>query len=460
MNIYFLDNDPVQAAKCICDQHITDILGESVALLSYASMRYGGQQPQKRIRDIRVSDAPVRWLLSSRGNFRWLRDHAWAIWFEHWRRFGVKHMCERHLNKLMLDPENMPDIGLTPFEPGTALGHEHLFTIPGDPVATSRKYYAFLLLDSIPVDGIWPEGERPAWVDEIRASVSPQERQEIGRALRCATAANTGTREWASSNINYQIGCEHECRYCYAKAIAIQYGRLTAEDWHTPVLNPRAISKTYRERDGTVMVSSTHDITPLNIDASIAVLEKLLAAGNRVLIVNKPHLDCVKHLCNRLAPYREQILFRFTIGSADDRVLRYWEPDAPAFAERLDSLRHAREQGYETSVSCEPMLDADIDAVVAAVRPYVSQSIWLGKANRLVQLVTMNCPGDRNAIARARELQQTWNDEAVLGLYERYKDDPLIRWKDSIQKVLAQHAKREAVGPMNIANLNGATSEG
>lgn len=255
-------------------------------------------------------------------------------------------------------------------------------------------------------------------------------------ATRARQAGVTGTKEWAAENVNIQTGCEHDCRYCYAKCMALRFRRTTADGWREPVLRPRDVSMNRGRCPGTIMFPSTHDITPLNVEACIGVLEKMLAAGNRVLIVSKPHLECVRKVCDRLAQYRDRILFRFTIGSVDARVLKYWEPGAPAFAERLASLRYAREQGYATSVSCEPMLDANIDAVIKAVRPYASHSIWLGRANRLVQAVTVNCPGDSQAIAMARELKKTWNDEAVRGLYERYKKDPLIRFKDSIKRVV------------------------
>jgi DNA repair photolyase len=249
-------------------------------------------------------------------------------------------------------------------------------------------------------------------------------------------AGVTGTKEWAATEVNIQNGCEHDCRYCYAKCMALRFRRTTAEGWRTPVLRQRDVNRGRGKCRGTIMFPSSHDITPANVDTCAAVLEKILAAGNRVLIVSKPHLECVRKMCDRLARHRDRILFRFTIGSVDDRVLGYWEPGALAFAERLAALRYAREQGYETSVSCEPMLDANIDAVIGAVRPYTSQSIWLGRANRLVQAVTLNFPGNSQAIASARELDNVWNDEAVRGLYEIFKNDPLIRFKDLIKRVI------------------------
>jgi DNA repair photolyase len=246
----------------------------------------------------------------------------------------------------------------------------------------------------------------------------------------------TGTGEWASSNVNIQSGCEHDCRYCYAKSMAIRFKRATTDTWSTPVIRDEAVGKGYEYREGQIMFPSTHDITPRNIEECLAVLRKLLNAGNPVLIVSKPHMECVKRMCDELADYRARILFRFTIGSADNRALKRWEPGAPTFGERLQALKWAHSKGYATSMSCEPMLDAHIDRVITAVEPYVTDSIWLGRANHLRGILALNCPGDVGVRKHADELIATWDDTAVKALYQRYKNHPLIRWKDSIKEVV------------------------
>ncbi len=245
-----------------------------------------------------------------------------------------------------------------------------------------------------------------------------------------------GTKEWAKTNINIQSGCEHDCRYCYAKAMAIRFGRATAERWQHPVQNLDCQNRGFKRRSGRIMFPSSHDITPLNIDACSVVLSRLLKAGNDVLIVSKPRLACVQRLCKELEPFKSQVLFRFTICSADDAVLGYWEPGAPAFAERLESLKHAHSQGYATSVSMEPMLDSEPAALIEAVSPYVTDSVWLGKANRLRQIVSLNCPDDPEAMKRASDLVRAQDHASVIKIYNQYKDNPLVRWKDSIKKVV------------------------
>jgi len=245
----------------------------------------------------------------------------------------------------------------------------------------------------------------------------------------------SGTREWAASNVNIQTGCEHGCKYCYASWMALRFERATPESWTESVIDPHKAAKGYGRRGGRIMFPSTHDITERNIDACAASLNRMLAAGNDVLIVSKPHHGCVERLCRELASYKGQVTFRFTIGSADDSVLRFWEPGAPAFEERLACLGHACEAGFATSVSCEPMLDGDPAAVVEACRPHVTDAIWMGRANGLMARVGINCPGDDEARSRARALTALHSDEWVLALHGRYRDDPLIKWKDSIKKV-------------------------
>jgi hypothetical protein len=124
------------------------------------------------------------------------------------------------------------------------------------------------------------------------------------------------------------------------------------------------------------------------------------------------------------------------MGSTSDAVLSYWEPGAPSFKERLASLRTAYLKDFQTSVSGEPMLDGNPDALIAAVRPFVTDSIWLGKINRLRNILPLNCPKDSDAIRRGEELMATQTDIAIRTLYRHHCHDSKIKWKDSIKAVV------------------------
>jgi DNA repair photolyase len=213
-----------------------------------------------------------------------------------------------------------------------------------------------------------------------------------------------GTQEWAKYSENCIKGCSHDCKYCYAKANAIRMKRKTMDNWKNEEVNGDKLSKGFRNRDGKIMFPTTHDITPDHLDECIYFLGNILKPGNDVLIVSKPHLECIETMCKQLTNYKSNILFRFTIGSADSAVLRFWEPNAPDFEERLASLIYAYDMGYQTSVSCEPMLEGNIDEHIVKVSPFVTNSIWLGKMNHPGERLAHNGSNDAETLARVRQL--------------------------------------------------------
>lgn len=244
-----------------------------------------------------------------------------------------------------------------------------------------------------------------------------------------------GTREWAVAEINCCVGCSHDCRYCYARLKALKRGVIAASDeWRRCRVVKAQVSRHFPLYDGQVMFPAAHDITWENIGSCLEVLEALLGSGNRVLVVSKPSPGCIGEICGRLAGYREQVLFRFTITARDDRILSFWEPGAPGYSHRLESLAYAYRRGFATSVSIEPMLDAkDIDGLVAELWPWVSHSVWIGKMNRIGQRVQIDCPEIEREVARIRHEQ---SDAEILRLYERLSGNKLVRWKESIKEVV------------------------
>lgn len=244
-----------------------------------------------------------------------------------------------------------------------------------------------------------------------------------------------GTKEWAAHNVNCCVGCQHDCRYCYAKYNAVKrFKTVKAEDWTKEVVNPDQVARSYPKYDGTVMFPTTHDITPGNLDGCIIVLEKLLGAGNKVLIVMKPHFECVKQICDAFVPYRGQVLFRFTICASDNAILKYWEPGAPSFEERMEALQHAFYNDYQTSISMEPCLDwPNVVDNFWKFTPYVTNSIWIGTLNFIDERVEVVTEKDREMVNQMKEWMTKNTFESV---YNELKDHPLVRWKESMKKAL------------------------
>ena len=245
-----------------------------------------------------------------------------------------------------------------------------------------------------------------------------------------------GTTEWAVANANYLNGCSNDCKYCYSKEMAIRFKRKTVDSWKDEVVNWPAFYRNIRHKDGYIMFPSTHDITPEHLGLALDYILRLLNNDNTVLIVTKPSFQCIEHLCNALGDFKDRILFRFTIGSINSETLRLWEPNAPCYAERKQSLIYAYNAGFKTSISCEPMLDDQVSALINDLSEYVTDAIWLGKMNFLLRRLNANGhlnPQMRNA---AEQLLFWQSDSAILSLYEAYKDNPKIKWKESIKKVV------------------------
>jgi DNA repair photolyase len=249
---------------------------------------------------------------------------------------------------------------------------------------------------------------------------------------------STKNRQWAEKTVNLISGCAHSCKYCYAKAMLVQLKINTIDNWKNEVIrNPYLLKKKFRKRDYLIMFPSTHDITPEHLQENLTFLGHLLAAGNKVLIVSKPHLECVKSMCDAFIPFKGNILFRFTIGSADSNILKFWEPNAPDFNERLESLKYAFNSGYQTSVSCEPMLDDKIDQVIQQALPYVTETIWIGIPNLLIERLSKNgFEDDHITMDQACALMKLFSDEYILSLYAKYQNNPKIMWKSSIKKII------------------------
>jgi len=246
-----------------------------------------------------------------------------------------------------------------------------------------------------------------------------------------------GTHEWSVKTINFITGCSNDCICCYAESNAVRFKQTTPEEWKNEAVRTHDLNKRIPKHNGMVMFPSSHDITPKHLTESITVLGNILKAGNDVLVVSKPNLECISKISKTFTEYKEKILFRFTIGSIDSTILKYWEPNAPSFDERLACLKLCYELGYQTSVSAEPLLDKNVEALITKLSPYVTETIWIGKPNQLLLRTKMNGHGDPETIEKCHEWLSWINDPAFIkDLYEKYKANPMIRWKDSIRKDL------------------------
>ena len=243
-----------------------------------------------------------------------------------------------------------------------------------------------------------------------------------------------GTKEWTASTVNCCTGCANNCRYCYAKGMAVRFKRVTAEEWPIERVRQKDVAREQGLYAGRIMFPSSHDITPGNFEACMTVLTNLIQAENQVLIVSKPRYDIIREICHEFQEHRDQIMFRFTIGAMNNAILRFWEPGAPSFKERLDSLIYAFCSGYKTSVSIEPMLDSDnVLDLILAVEPFATDSIWLGKMNHIGKNIVIDSPEIKAAV---RRIENGQTKERIKVLYKVLKDNPKIKWKSCLKHII------------------------
>lgn len=244
-----------------------------------------------------------------------------------------------------------------------------------------------------------------------------------------------GTKEWANSNINIYSGCSNDCRYCYAKRMAIRFKRKTDENWHEMEENTEQMLKILhiKKRNGTIMFPSSHDITPETVCSYIVALLSILEAGNRVLIVSKANPICIQKLVDVIGlAYFDQVEFRITIGSKSNNLLKFWEPNAPTFEERLESIKIVYNAGFKVSLSIEPYLDSqptDLMDLIGSVYPFVSE-IWIGKMSGISR---KTCG---NLYSRMKNITDNGSVAALVFMVENSFYSDKIRWKDSIANAM------------------------
>jgi DNA repair photolyase len=262
----------------------------------------------------------------------------------------------------------------------------------------------------------------------------------------------TGVGEWAHFSMSCFQGCDNNCSYCWAQADKIRKAKskedkkkITSENRQDPtqrdwdkVVSALKAGQRKLPVGSSVMFPGTHDITPKTIDYCLRTLKLILEADakHEVLIVSKPWPECITRLCTELDGYKDRILFRFTIGSADDKVLKFWEPDAPTFRERLAALKHAFDMGFQTSVSMEPLLDDKPEEVILRAYRFVTHSIWLGAAFDFPARLKDNGCGDKRHLGAAKKLADLQSEPNIRKLAEVWDCFPKIRLKDSLKKIL------------------------
>lgn len=135
MNIFVVDTDPVESARMLCNIHVNKMLLESCQLLCSVFDQVH-EPPYKRTH---YNHPCAIWTRTSKQNFEWLLEHAYALFQEYTKTYKKVHKCKSVIDwcEYNYDMLQLPDIGLTPFP----LCMPEQYKVPGDPVTSYRNYY-------------------------------------------------------------------------------------------------------------------------------------------------------------------------------------------------------------------------------------------------------------------------------------------------------------------------------
>ena len=114
MNIFYLDKDPVVAAKLQYNKHVVKMVLESAQMLCTAHHCIMGEDADVPYRKAHVNHPSTIWTRRSAENYIWHYKHFCALAEEYSFRYGKQHLaytkCEPYLRIL---PGGLPYTGFT-----------------------------------------------------------------------------------------------------------------------------------------------------------------------------------------------------------------------------------------------------------------------------------------------------------------------------------------------------------
>lgn len=182
--------------------------------------------------------------------------------------------------------------------------------------------------------------------------------------------------------VNPYVGCQHGCTYCYARFMK----RFTnhTEPWgefvDIKVNGPNALERQINKMSpGRVWISGVCDpYQPLEeiYELTRRCLEILVRHGWPITIQTKSPL-----VLRDLDLFREShgVKVGLSITTADDKVRRLFEPNAPPINQRIKALKELHVAGIETYAMIAPMLPGAED--LAALLHEMVDSVLVDRMN-------------------------------------------------------------------------------
>ncbi|MBL7131806.1 MAG: radical SAM protein [Candidatus Omnitrophica bacterium] len=209
------------------------------------------------------------------------------------------------------------------------------------------------------------------------------------RQVQCKSILNKSGL--ANYCLNCYIGCEHGCRYCYARFMQ-RYSN-HQEPWgdfvDVKINAVDALTKEVKKkRRGRVFVSSVCDgWQPLEAKYKLTrrCLEILMKNGFSVSILTKSAL--IERDLDLLTLNRDKVELGFTLTMFDEKLKGLFEPLASSPGKRISILKKAADLGIETYAFLGPLLpylsdkEGDIDTLFSSLIRLKLGYIYLDRLN-------------------------------------------------------------------------------
>jgi len=187
VNIFYLSDNPVEAAQMQCDKHVPKMIVESGQMLSTAHRMLDGiliKKPSKSgkrmvnywqhndayleehlYKAVHHNHPSTLWTRESAGNYDWHYAHFIALCDEYTYRFGKVHETRTKLETILKQrPVNIPDVGQQPIRRAMKVFPD-LMALP----SAVDAYRQFYLRDKADF-ALWQKGRAaPQWWTEAYA---------------------------------------------------------------------------------------------------------------------------------------------------------------------------------------------------------------------------------------------------------------------------------------------------
>lgn len=179
----------------------------------------------------------------------------------------------------------------------------------------------------------------------------------------------------------YGCGCEHDCRYCYAKSLLDFRGLWHPNDVHVAD-ESKVLRKIAKLQPGSVvrMGGMTDDFAPVEARNRIseAAIKALNDRGVHQLIVTKSPMIASAEYMDVLS--RGLAHIQITVTTTDREFARWVEPGAPSPKSRIEAVKKLQDEGFDVQLRMSPFLKYDLeelDGIDRAVVEFLRVNTWI-----------------------------------------------------------------------------------